>query len=241
MRSQIIAIFLVSTFIILASTQLVSAATSSITMNPNTEVFFQDNGQIRSADDNHRILFRRTENILELREYGDILLRPGSTSSSQASVTASNYYNNDVGAYQIATFKKDDGRALSILGRPGAFLFNTNDRYIFYTDNGKKDLEINDKGIITKQVTVQSDWADYVFDNNYNLMNLSDLDTYISQNKHLPDIPDVSSIENDGLKLGEMQKLQMEKIEELTLYIIQMNKRVDALEKENGELRALLN
>ena len=72
-------------------------------------------------------------------------------------------------------------------------------------------------------------WADYVFANDYKLMSLSNLEKYIATNKHLPGIQSAKEIEAEGLSVGEMQKQQMEKIEELTLYIIELQKQIDAL------------
>lgn len=64
----------------------------------SSELFFQDKGQIRSADDNHRILFRRDENILELREYGKIVFSPGATEGKEtASVTLASSGNVGIG------------------------------------------------------------------------------------------------------------------------------------------------
>lgn len=92
-------------------------------------------------------------------------------------------------------------------------------------------------GIIAEKVKVavegSSDWADYVFDEGYELMSIQELDTYITQNDHLPNIPSTQELQGQGLDLAEMQKLQMEKIEELTLYLIQLS-------KENEELRKTL-
>lgn len=74
-------------------------------------------------------------------------------------------------------------------------------------------------------------WSDFVFEKNYNLKSLSEIEKYILANKHLPEIPSANEIEKTGLNLGELIKLQMQKIEELTLYIIEQNKRIEALEK----------
>ena len=90
-----------------------------------------------------------------------------------------------------------------------------------------------DGKIICTEVLVRlvPSWPDYVFDPGYSLRNLEELEHYIKSNKHLPGIPKASVVEN-GLSLGEMQKLQMEKIEELTLYILQLKKEIDALRAE---------
>lgn len=79
-------------------------------------------------------------------------------------------------------------------------------------------------------------WPDYVFDDNYNLMNLSEVEKYIEENNHLPNIPSDVEVEANGVSIGEMQKKQMEKIEELTLYTIDQDKKIKDLETLNTEL-----
>jgi len=84
-------------------------------------------------------------------------------------------------------------------------------------------------GTLTAQrvkVTVTG-WADYVFDPNYVLPPLPELEKHIRRNKHLPDIPAEAEIVRDGLDMGEMQQKQMKKIEELTLYLIEQNKKME--------------
>jgi hypothetical protein len=79
---------------------------------------------------------------------------------------------------------------------------------------------------------VQNAWADYVFDSDFKLRPLSEVASFIQKNKHLPDVPSQVEIQKNGLNIGEMQKIQMQKIEELTLYIIEQNKRIENLEKQ---------
>jgi hypothetical protein len=94
-------------------------------------------------------------------------------------------------------------------------------------------LEVNGT-IRSKEVVVESiNWPDYVFDRNYKLPLLSDLEKFIQQNKHLPNILPAAEMEKKGLHLGDTQKRMMEKIEELTLYIIQQQKEIDALKKNS--------
>ena len=85
--------------------------------------------------------------------------------------------------------------------------------------------------IRSTEVVVETGWADYVFDNAYQLPLLSDVEKFIQENKHLPGIPSAAEIEKNGLQLGDTQKKMMEKIEELTLYVIALKKEVDALKK----------
>lgn len=101
-----------------------------------------------------------------------------------------------------------------------------------------------EQGILTEKVKVaincSSAWADYVFANDYKLKPLSEVEAYIKENKHLPNIPSASELVSEGLNLGEMQAKQMEKIEELTLYMIEMKKEIDTLKKENQSLKILV-
>ena len=81
-----------------------------------------------------------------------------------------------------------------------------------------------------KYTTTLANIPDYVFDTNYNLMPLSNLRTYINTNKHLPNIPSATEFEKTGVDLGELNRLLLEKTEELTLYILQLEKRLSKLE-----------
>ncbi|NOX45436.1 MAG: hypothetical protein GXO89_00480, partial [Chlorobi bacterium] len=74
--------------------------------------------------------------------------------------------------------------------------------------------------------------ADFVFDENYSLSKLSELETFVKNNKRLPNIPSEIQMIEDGLNLGEMQIKMLQKIEELTLYIIEQDKRILELEKQ---------
>lgn len=83
-------------------------------------------------------------------------------------------------------------------------------------------------------------WPDYVFEKDYDLMPLSELKTYVEENKHLPNIPSEKYLKENGVKLGEMQALTMEKVEELTLYLLEMQERMSNLETENAQLKTLV-
>ncbi len=79
-----------------------------------------------------------------------------------------------------------------------------------------------EKGIRTEKVKVdaKSNWPDFVFEEDYNLPTLTQVESYIDQNKHLPNVPSAAEVEKDGIDLGEMDKILLQKIEELTLYTI---------------------
>lgn len=85
-------------------------------------------------------------------------------------------------------------------------------------------------GILTDELRVATGWADYVFEDNYNLKPLSEVESFIETNGHLPNVPSAKQVELEGISVGEMAKIQQEKIEELTLYIIELNKKLEILE-----------
>lgn len=101
-------------------------------------------------------------------------------------------------------------------------------------------LEVDGK-IRATEVIVETGWADYVFLDDYELSSLDSLYKYIIEKGHLPGVPKSSDIKESGLSLGQISKIQMEKIEELTLYIIEQEKRLKQLEKQNNEFKILIN
>jgi hypothetical protein len=89
-------------------------------------------------------------------------------------------------------------------------------------------------------IKVQEDFPDYVFAKEYALMPLDELGDYIAKNKHLPNIPSAEEVAKNGLSVGGMQVKQMEKIEELTLYLLEIKKEINLLKNENEALKQLL-
>lgn len=103
-------------------------------------------------------------------------------------------------------------------------------------DGSENDIFLIDAGggVYCKSIHVKSSpfWPDYVFENEYNLMPLPELEVYIQDNCHLPNMKDAETIEKEGVDVYETTRLLTEKIEELTLYIIEANKRIEELEKQ---------
>ncbi len=93
-------------------------------------------------------------------------------------------------------------------------------------------LSVNGKVICTEaKVQLNSAWPDYVFSETHQRPSLYQVEKFIQKNKHLPNIPSAAEVEKDGLLLGDMQKRLMEKVEELTLYMIELKKENDQLKK----------
>lgn len=88
-------------------------------------------------------------------------------------------------------------------------------------------LSVNGK-IRAKEVQVSTSWADYVFNAEYRLSPLSEVAAFISEHKHLPNVPTEQEVRKKGINVGEAQTLLLEKVEELTLYLIEKDKQVKA-------------
>ena len=92
-------------------------------------------------------------------------------------------------------------------------------------------LEVN--GIVrSKEVLVEiTGWSDFVFEEDYKLMSLAEVEQFVKQHGHLPDVPSANEVEENGIGLGEMNALLLQKIEEMTLHLIEMEKRIKELER----------
>jgi len=82
--------------------------------------------------------------------------------------------------------------------------------------------------------------ADFVFDSNYKLRPLSEVEKYVKEHKHLQEIPSAKEVEQNGVSLGEMQNKLLQKVEELTLYVIEQNKKIEDQSEEIKELKKSL-
>jgi hypothetical protein len=95
-----------------------------------------------------------------------------------------------------------------------------------------------DGSITAKEIEMKPNiWADFVFKEDYDLKPLSEVEGYIQQYKHLPEVPSEAEVLEKGVSVNKMQALLLQKIEELTLYVIDLEKRDDALRKANEELK----
>ncbi len=87
-------------------------------------------------------------------------------------------------------------------------------------------MAINGNAIATSMtVKLNANWPDYVFKPTYQLTPLSDVNTYINENHHLPEMPSAEQVSKNGLNLGEMNEKLLKKVEELTLYLIEKDNK----------------
>ena len=89
-------------------------------------------------------------------------------------------------------------------------------------------------GILTEKIRVATNgtasWADFVFESTFKLKSLKEVENFIKRNRHLQDVPSTSDVTKNGVDLAETQAILLQKIEELTLYIIEQNKKIKRLE-----------
>lgn len=117
----------------------------------------------------------------------------------------------------------------------------------FYVTKGNSGtdrlLQLDYNGLLhARRIKVDTDsWADFVFETNYNLMPLSEVKNFIEENKHLPGVPSEQMVIENGVDLVEMNKILMQKVEELTLYLINQNSTVLELQEQILELRKTIN
>ncbi|MEM6964765.1 MAG: hypothetical protein AAF573_08380 [Bacteroidota bacterium] len=141
---------------------------------------------------------------------------------------------SSIGAYSNENFVK------MIIGPDGKVKIGATDSPDFSDSNFDYKLYVNG-GILSKEIKVRTDWADYVLEKDYQLLSLREVEAHIQKEGHLHNTPSAKEIQENGMNVGETTTNQQEKIEELFLHLIQMEKRIIELEKENKELKKIIN
>ena len=105
--------------------------------------------------------------------------------------------------------------------------------------NGGYALSV-DGGLLSTKVSIKEieEWPDYVFSEEHELMSLDELEQYIENNSHLPSVPSKAEVLENGIDVAEMNAVLLEKIEELTLYVIELKKQIEQQQNEINELKA---
>ncbi len=94
-------------------------------------------------------------------------------------------------------------------------------------------FQVNGKALVEGlKVTADVPQSDYVFEEDYKLRTLKEVENFVTENKHLPEVPSAAEFKENGYLIGEMDDVLLRKVEELTLYMIQANKQIEALKKE---------
>lgn len=98
------------------------------------------------------------------------------------------------------------------------------------------NMRLGADGVLyAKEIKVTlTDWPDFVFSNGFRLLSLAETESYIKENGHLPGVPSAAEVEEEGMSVGEMNKVLLQKVEELTLHVIELQKQIDELKKGTG-------
>jgi hypothetical protein len=124
-----------------------------------------------------------------------------------------------------------DGFHIARVSAQDVFLANGGGNVGIGTTNATDKLTVNGR-VKCEELWVDTVGADFVFEEGYSLMPLDEVETYIERNGHLPEIASAVEMRANGLGVGEFQTQLLQKIEELTLHVIEQNKRIEALETE---------
>lgn len=184
----------------------------------------------------HKIVNNQTERYFQLNSSGELL----TNCSLQVSGTIS------AGTISLSNKVTAPTIAVNNTSVPTNFNFAVTGKSYFsdFVGIGTTNLTATsgyklavDGGILCEEVKVISNVpsADYVFENGYNLRSLNEVEAFVNENKHLPDVPSAKEFKENGYKVGEMDNLLLQKIEELTLYIIEQQKQIDELKSKLNE------
>jgi hypothetical protein len=109
------------------------------------------------------------------------------------------------------------------------------------TANPQSTLAVSGNITAKKIVVTSQGWSDYVFDDDYHLPALPQVEEYIHRNRHLPEVISAEEVKKNGVDLGASQAILLKKVEELTLYLIEEHKELKKLKEQNQQLEAKLN
>ena len=176
----------------------------------------------------------------QLDLYGNVFIRETSSSFSDGDARLFNHNGTTFG-FMIRPYNSSFNSGAWDWNRDFGYRADTKNWYvessfgIGTTNPGSYKLAVKGK-IRAEEIKVETGWADYVFKEGYDLPTLSAVEQHIQEKGHLINIPSAKEVEENGVQLGEMNKLLLEKIEELTLYTIQQQKEIYNHQKNIGQL-----
>ena len=197
-------------------------------------------GQYQTGD---KLKISRVNNQIQYFK-NDSLLNSSTVTSSSALVVDVSLYDLDSRLDQIKTsFSQNTDTSSAVTATTDHW---TNGNNMMYHDGkivigsattkipGDYNLYVT-KGILSEHVRValtSGNWSDYVFEEDYLLHPIPYVEKYIAENKHLPNVPSASTVEQEGVDLGSMQAVLLRQIEELWLHTIELNKKIESMEEQ---------
>ncbi|WP_459212778.1 hypothetical protein [Aquimarina rhabdastrellae] len=183
------------------------------------------------------------------RSSGALELRPGVNNEAEDKISFRNSSNEEMAKVQDGElFLRRSGSDGGLISSNGMLRFqpdNNNtgdDRIVFLNQRGNEMTRIQDGVITTDQVRLNvTTFPDYVFAKDYKLMPLKEVAQYIKANKHLPNMPTEAEVVAEGMNVGQINTVLVEKVEELTLHTINQEKKIEQLMKKIEALEAAMN
>ena len=222
--------------ILLQSKLNIYSDTANILLEKGTSWFKRPNSYVKmNLDDNYPVIAYEQDaaynNFISLEHaaYTQSNLCFGNTNASYSVINQrnSNIIESQRDLHIGATLS---GKIIFEVGRSGttvnsAMVIANNKNVGIGVDNPNYKLTVNGTIGARKVKVTQETWADYVFDASYQLPSLQNLRRYITEHKHLPGVPSEKEVKVQGIDLGQMNKILLSKVEELTLYILELEKR----------------
>lgn len=215
--------------------------------NTTSGSLLSDGGLIRMSDNNFNLINQETGTFNILSSGGNVQLNNNAgaaftLSSTRAFVGSTSIgagYN--YGALNIQALNSDNGLFIKTLtaGKYGIAVKVAQDiekaLMVYGSSSTNVNFEVLGSGEVyaRKYTTTLAAFPDYVFADNYSLLSFNDLRSYLKVNNRLPNMPSAVQVEKEGADLGELNRLLVEKVEELTLYILQLEERMQKVEKVN--------
>jgi hypothetical protein len=168
--------------------------------------------------------------IHSTRYSGGLIVRRGSPTGNVNLAAISGWHGWGT---NLVIFNVSGGDAIRFTSTGDDNFINTGNLAIGTNNAQGYKLAVNGSAIFTSaKVKLFANWPDYVFDYSYNLRPLSEVEKYIRQHHHLPEVPSADDVKENGLDLGANQAILLKKIEELTLYVIELKKENEEIKKD---------
>jgi hypothetical protein len=160
----------------------------------------------------------------------NLILQPsgGSVGIGTHNITNLLTVNGSISGTTLTTSGLINTAGIYSSGKVGIGIY-ANPNYMLTVDGGIVCTEV--------QVVTNPGQADYVFNPTYRLRTINEVESFVKENNHLPEVPSAAEAKEKGYNLTDMDNMLLKKIEELTLYTIELNKRLAALESENNRLK----
>ncbi|CAA0216659.1 conserved exported hypothetical protein [Tenacibaculum maritimum] len=172
---------------------------------------------------------------------GSLKLQPGISNKEDDVIAFLNSENSEMARVKDGTFTVKGGNTFQSYGNLSLRANANGKQYgtIFFKDGSNREMARLERGKLTlDQISLNvTTFPDYVFAKEYHLMPLNEVASYIKENKHLPNMPTEKEVVKEGMNVGQINTLLVEKVEELTLYTIEQEEKIQAQEKT---MKALL-